>query len=519
MTNKTSSPHASSSSKLSFRQSCRQFFWPIYGKEHFKFLPMTLMISLILFNYTILRQMKDVLVTTASEGSQIIVFMKGWAVLPAAILFFILYSKLANILSRQALFYSIISGFLVFFALFALVLHPNASTLHPILHADALIDNLPTSLKGFYNLINIYKYWTYSLFYICSELWGAVVATLLFWQFANSIIHVSEAKRFYAHFYLLASFATASSGYVSEYYGNLGFAAGNYGITVDYVMSTAIVCGLLVMLCYFLMDKYIVSNPKIVSAHDVAPIKKKLKLPLKESLQLIFHSPYLLWIAVLVIAYGMSIELVEVQWKNQIRLLFPEETAQTIFWGQFYRWSGLLSFFFILLGGSIIRWFGWKISALATPLIIGLTGVAFLYFVIYDSSAHPIAAFFETTSLQFIVYFGVIQNILSKGTKYALFDPTKEMSYIPLDEESKVKGKAAVDVVGTRLGKAGGGFLQQVLFIFFAGPLIASPMIAAAPYSLALLLIIISAWLIAVYRLNKLFVKASKAHGEETDEG
>lgn len=513
MTTKTSE----NTPKLSFRQSLRRFLWPIYGKEHLKFIPMTCMISLILFNYTILRQMKDVLVTTASEGSEIIVFMKGWAVLPAAILFFIVYSKLANILSRQALFYGIITSFLAFFALFALALHPNVDTLHPLSHADSLINNLPISLKGFNNLINIYKYWTYSLFYISSELWGAVVATLLFWQFANSIIHVSEAKRFYAHFYLLASFATASSGYISKYYGNLGHLAGNYGLTVNYVMLTAIVCGLLIMLCYFIMDKYIIPDPTIVSREDIVPLKKKLKLSLTESLKFIFHSPYILWIAVLVIAYGMSIELVEVQWKNQIRLLFPQETAQTIFWGHYYTLSGLLSVFFILLGGSIIRYFGWKISALATPIIIGLTGTIFLYFVIFDQAAAPIAALFDNSALQFIVYFGVIQNVLSKGTKYALFDPTKEMSFIPLDEESKVKGKAAVDVVGTRLGKAGGGFMQQGLFIFFAGPLIASPVVAAAPYSLALLLLITAAWILAVYKLNKLFIQASKAHGEEID--
>lgn len=507
--------NTSENTKRSLVASIRHFVWPIYGKEHLKFIPMTCMISLILFNYTILRQMKDVLVTTAAEGSQIIVFMKGWAVLPAAILFFIVYSKLANIVSRQALFYGIILSFLAFFALFALVLHPNTGILHPISHADTLISNLPTSLKGFNNLINIYKYWTYSLFYISSELWGAVVATLLFWQFANSIIHVSEAKRFYAHFYLLASFATASSGYISKYYGNLGHAAGSYGLTVNYVMFTAIGSGLLIMLCYYIMDKYIIVDPSIVSKDDIVPLKKKLKLSLTESLKFIFHSPYLLWIAVLVIAYGMSIELVEVQWKNQIRLLFPQETAQTIFWGHFYTWSGLLSFFFILLGGSVIRCFGWRVSALATPIIIGLTGAAFLYFVIFNENISSIAGLFDATSLQFIVYFGVLQNILSKGTKYALFDPTKEMSFIPLDEESKVKGKAAVDVVGTRLGKAGGGFMQQGLFIAFSAPLIASPVVAAAPYSLTLLVLIVSAWILAVYKLNKLFIQASKAHDEE----
>ena len=59
--------------------------------------------------------------------------------------------------------------------------------------------------------------------------------------------------------------------------------------------------------------------------------------------------------------------------------------------------------------------------------------------------------------------------------------------------------------------------MQQGLFIAFAGPLIASPVVAAAPYSMTLLLIIIATWIFAVYKLNKLFMQASKAHGEEVD--
>lgn len=38
---------------------------------------------------------------------------------------------------------------------------------------------------------------------------------------------------------------------------------------------------------------------------------------------------------------------------------------------------------------------------------------------------------------------GTVQNILSKATKYAFFDPTKEMAYIPLDQEAKVPRQAS----------------------------------------------------------------------------
>lgn len=62
---------------------------------------------------------------------------------------------------------------------------------------------------------------------------------------------------------------------------------------------------------------------------------------------------------------------------------------------------------------------------------------------------------------------GMVQNILSKAIKYALFDPTKEMAYIPLDAETKIKGKAAIDVLAARVGKSGGALVQQLIVMIF----------------------------------------------------
>ena len=58
-------------------------------------------------------------------------------------------------------------------------------------------------------------------------------------------------------------------------------------------------------------------------------------------------------------------------------------------------------------------------------------------------------------------------QVCAKGAKFSMFKPAEEMVYIGLDEESRTKGKAAIDVVGAQSGKSAGSILQQ------AGPLLA----------------------------------------------
>ncbi len=480
----------------------RAFFWPVYGFELKKLLPMFLMFFFISFNYTILRDTKDTLIVTAA-GAEAIPFLKSFGVVPAAIIFMLIYAKLSNMLSRETLFYVTLFPFVVFFGLFAFVFYPVRESLMPTASAQALLAYLPGGWSG---LAAAYENWMYSVFYILAELWGSVVLSLLFWGFANQITRVTEAKRFYSLFGLGANLALLVSGpaivYVSDIRRHLPADVDAWQVSLNYLMAMVVVAGLAVMAIYWWINRNILTDPVFYDANEVkSPKKKKTKMSMSDSFKFLFTSKYILCLAVLVIAYGISINLVEVTWKSQVKLQYPNPNDYSTFMGKFSFWTGAATIFMMLfVGGNVIRRKGWGFAALITPVVLLITGIGFFSFVIFRDNLQGMIAAIGSTPLFLAVIFGAAQNIMSKSSKYSLFDPTKEMAYIPLDEESKVKGKAAVDVVGARLGKSGGSIIQMAFLTM-------GTLATITPYIGLTLLFVIAAWIVAARSLNKQFLQ------------
>lgn len=86
----------------------------------------------------------------------------------------------------------------------------------------------------------------------------------------------------------------------------------------------------------------------------------------------------------------------------------------------------------------------------------------FFSLILFGGPLEPALANIGMTPLYLAVLVGAAQNIFSKSSKYSLFDPCKETAYIPLDDEVRTKGKAAIDVICNPLGKSGGALIQQV---------------------------------------------------------
>lgn len=478
----------------------RSFFWPVYAYELKKLVPMLILFFFINFNYTILRDTKDTIVITAS-GPETILFLKTWGVAPCAVLFLLMYAKLSNMLSKENLFYAAIAPFLIFFALFVYVLYPNREALHPTATAQYLQSVLPLGLHG---LVACYRDWTFSLFYIFSELWGSAVLSLMFWGFANEITRVSESKRFYTLFGIGANIAMLISGpaiiYVSDIRKHLPADVDAWQVSLNYLMTMVVVAGASIIAIYWWMNRNVLTDPRFYDPTEEKKKKSKTKMGILESFSYLAKSKYILCIALIVISYGICINLVEVTWKGQLKLQYPNPNDYSTFMGKFSFLTGAATIVMLFVGGFIIRWKGWGFAAMVTPVVLFVTGGLFFSFVIFRDNLSGYIAMVGSTPLMLAVIFGMIQNIMSKSTKYSLFDPTKEMSYIPLDQEQKVKGKAAIDVVGARLGKSGGAFIQTGLVLFLG------TVSAITPYVAAAMCIIMVMWFVAVRSLNKQFV-------------
>ena len=85
-----------------------------------------------------------------------------------------------------------------------------------------------------------------------------------------------------------------------------------------------------------------------------------------------------------------------------------------------------------------------------TPTIV-FAGILFFALVLGSGPLTPWLAGIGLTPLMAAVLVGAAQNVFSKSSKYSLFDPCKEMAYIPLDQETQVLSAKSCKLPGSSL--------------------------------------------------------------------
>lgn len=492
-------------------KSIKEFIWPIKRDEIKKFLPMSLMYLFALFNYNALRSIKDSLIVP-HIGAEALSFVKLYLVVPSAVIFVLIYARLSNSFSLRVIYHQVAAFYIIFFLLFGFVIFPNLNFFHlefdnfeELMRTEVDLLAFSVSLSHFKWFLLIFSKWSFSLFYILAELWGSSMMFLLFWQFANQITFSEEAKRFYPMFGFIGGIGTFSAGVTVKLlfsmFEKMG-GAENFTVANMQILMVIVSLGTVVILLLFNKMNNMIQNNQIKYHHKINQIKKKL--PLRDSLKIVLSSKYLGYVVVLVLCYGFTINLLEGPWKNEVRKVYPESSSYMNFMGTLNILNGSVSMFFMLIGASVLKKYSWFTAAIATPIIIFITGTAFFLFVVFgEMNSAWLLSVFAIDPAFLAVVIGTAQNVLSKSTKYAFHDPTKEMTYIPIDEELKSKGKAAVDVLGARFSKSLGAFVQSSVFMIF-------PNSTYSSISWILMIIFIAVaivWMIDVKVLNKEYLK------------
>mmetsp|Transcript_1261 Transcript_1261/g.1932 ORF Transcript_1261/g.1932 Transcript_1261/m.1932 type:complete len:600 (+) Transcript_1261:3-1802(+) len=496
------------------KNSALSKFFPIFRSELPQFMFMSVMMFLFIYVYTTARDTKDTLIVSKC-GAEAVPFLKMYGVMPSAFLFILGYSKMAQTFGKQTLFYATILPFFAFFGIFAFLLFPNREKIH--FSDDSLSSWLQHSGPAGKAAGNLVRYWSFSLFYIISELWASAGVPLLFWQVANDITSVSQAKRFYPLFAVTGNLAPIVSGKVMSYFistqktsDDVGFSSTLKKLAFLKIVSGAIII-LLYKLVYIESDRAALDNiksgetqvveakPKTdrgkgrLSKMEDKGIATSTKPTLKESIIGMSKSKELKSMATIVLCYNICIELTEVLWKGILRKTYPNTSDYMNFMASFSQKVGTFALLLQLLASTIIGRLGWTNASRVTPLAMLVLSVPF-FVVVAISTRNP-----TMIPLMTALTIGTWQNVISKVTKYSLFDPLKEMAYIPMGPDAKTKGKAAIDVMGAKLGRCVAAGSQQAL-VLGTGSILNS-----APYLGVCYLGTISLWLSALNVLGKMF--------------
>lgn len=491
-----------------------RIFWPIRKNELAVFVPLASIMFCVLCNFGVVRSLKDSIIVP-SLGAEVISFLKLWFVLPSAVIVTLGYAKLSNVFSIQKIYYIIISFFCSVFILFAYHLYPNQAIYHA---SQETINSFVAQYPYFQWFIKILGNWSYALMYVFADLWSAVVINLLFWQFCNLVVDHATAKRFYPTFGMIGNIGLVFGGsmlvflsdssllpaYISKLIGsedNVLNSASKAGMA-DLKSLQAIVLLITAISVASMFLFKIVNNNLKKALSSTAQTEATTSLSIAESIKLILSSKYIMNIVVMVICYGLAINILEGPWKAQIKKLYPEFREYIAFMGKFNIALGATAIFFAFIGNFLFFKFQWIVSALFSPVIIGITGFAFFFFIIFGHEIesnifNPVFA---------AVFIGSVQNIISKSSKYSIFDATKEVAYIPLSLELKSKGKATVEIIGSKCGKSLGAILQSSLLILF--PSFNLPDISF--YLLIVFIVVIMVWIVDVSQLNKQYVELIK---------
>ncbi len=413
-----------------------------------KCLGMSFLMFYTILGYNIMRGMKEaVLINLPGSGAAYIPLVKLFVVLPLSFALGIFYLSIRQRYGTFRSYYLLASLFLTYFIVYTYLIVPQHNYFHP--SAD-WVHVMQQAYPSFRFLFVILGNWSGALYYACGELWGTFTLLILYWQIANEMFSPERASRIYPILSFISSIALLSASFALKYLVN---------VTNALETSTMILsCLGVLMLGTVCHIQQLVSNDTSPPVHQV---KTKVKPPLRDCIRTVSTQPHILYLTLCIVLFSVLTNMFEVSVKEKMASIYKNQNAYLDFMSTFTQYKGLLCMIINLFNFHFLRRLGWFNIAMITPIVCIVSVNSFL---LYNNNAALVAELFGHIDVGFYAaWAGAVGMVAIYASKYTFFDITKEMALIPLADNDRANGKAAVDGVGGRLGKSGYGAIHFVL--------------------------------------------------------
>ena len=423
-----------------------------------------------LFVYTITRDMKDVMFVLDC-GAEYIPFVKTWINLPVSIAVASVYQRMLRDMNFHTCYRIMYASMMLISAIVGIGIYPMRETL-AIQSSHALLSN-----------------WVVTLYYVLSPIYGSIIISVLFWSLANMYTEIDEAKRIYPLMGFVANIALIVAGMVAQascsYWGTQNWNAN---------VSTLCVSNLIVSTIALLLHRYIETSCIMTNSN----CQKKKPTQDKHTFRTLIKEPFVINMIVMTASYGLMVSLFETIWKHNIKLHFTHAVHYTELMASISFWKGVCTMFFMCLSSFFLKHMSWLQIALITPMCLMIIGAVF--FVTASSCYGSYAGF--------VVMTGAVMVVLLKSLKYAFTDPCKEIAFIPASDLIKTQGKATVNIVSSPIGKSGGSFIQQVMFLKY-------PIASCIPAIGGIYMLVSMIWIRSIAKMNHIIHESEKQDDSE----
>jgi AAA family ATP:ADP antiporter len=278
--------------------------------------------------------------------------------------------------------------------------------------------------------------WQFPLLYLWVGILGVLAPTQV-WTLANYLLTTRQAKRVFG---LVG--AGAISGWIfAGMLTKLLASIPRLG-TESLLLAMAIgflACAWIVVALWRWRDGSASVEVSTTSARLAEPAGKGLR----ESLGVIFSSPYLIAIASLITLSSVATTFAGWQFKAIAKAAYADKDALTAFFGEFNFWAGIACLALqLLLTTRFLRRFGLGPALLVVPLAL---------------FGGEIAVFAFGTLTTAIVLKGSDQLL-----RYSLDKSSVELLYLPIPPEVKLQAKSCIDTFIWRLGDGLAGFTLAI---------------------------------------------------------